>query len=242
MVKKSLALGVLATSLAAPSMAQPCYFKSGFLAGAHVGVSNGSGRFNSTLTIPALNFGTVTNSAKARKNSAMFGVIGGYRHIFHEGYTLGLDLTVNIFSNDNLNKLISATYPGRAPTPPFLNVLARRLSAIPSIKLGTVLCSRWHVAVGLGLGISKFHQKMISPFPAELKRPSTTKLGFVPSLGVEYAATQNISVVGNVEYEIYKKISHTFSQQFTSPIAGSSYILSISPRYLTLRVGAVYRF
>lgn len=239
MLKKTVVLGSILTAMcAAPTLANPANFKSGFLAGGHVGASFGSGRFNSNFDTNDVNLGVSSVSGRANKTSALFGVLGGYRHVFQEGYTIGFDISANIFTNNELKKQLTHDIGADFP---FDNKLSRRFSVIPSINFGKTFCGRWHVALGLGLGVSRFHQHVYSVDFNTTGKSSTTKLGFVPSVGVEYAATQNISITGSLSYEIYKKVHKKFDT-LVPELAGSSYTSSISPRYLTLKVGAVYRF
>lgn len=233
---------ILAITYTTSTIAHGSYYKPGFLAGAHVGISNGSGSFTSNFDPVFIEAASATG--KARKTSALFGILGGYRHIFSEGITVGFDISGNVYTNNELNKLVIHSYNNPLT---FTNNLSRRYSVIPSVNFGKVFCGRWHLTLGLGIAFSGFRQKITAPFPTASNptRAASTvrKLGFVPSIAVEYAATQNVSVTGNISYEIYKKISKTFNgQSIGFPIAGSSYTSSISPRYLTLKVGAVYRF
>lgn len=245
MLKKTAAFGSLLTVLCATStLAHGSNFRSGFLAGAHVGISNGSGTFNSNFDTNQL--GQAQASGKARKTSALFGILGGYRHIFHDGLTAGFDISGDVYTNNELNTQIRNVIPLGVGFP-FRNKLTRRYSIIPTINAGKIFCGRWHATLGLGVAISGFKQEItnLSPVGGVIKSAaaSTTKIGFVPSLGVEYAMTQNISVVGKISYEIYGKINKKFGDQLTSPLLpGSSYTSSISPRYLNLKIGAIYRF
>jgi len=242
MLKKGILLGVLLSSVGtAPTLAGPCYFKSGFLAGAHVGVTRGSGTFKATFDTGVVGVAAASASGGAAKTSAMFGLVGGYRHILNGGYTVGADLAANIFANNELKKQLDHTI---APDDYFfVNRLSRRFNIIPGVSFGKILCDRWLVSLGVGLAISRFQQQVFSVDSNVGLKSSVTKVGFAPSLGVEYAATQNLSVVGGVTYEIYGKISKKFGNEFTAPyFITSSYATSINPRYLTLKVGAVYRF
>lgn len=247
MLKKNLILGsVLAATCASSIFARPSFFKSGFLAGAHIGASYGLGRFNSNFNTNSL-LGVGAASKRTEKFSELFGILGGYRHVLHEEYTIGFDISANIFSNNEFNKKISHTFSGVTRPIVFVNKLSRRLSITPSINFGKIFCGRWHVVLGFGLGVSRFYQDVANQLSVrgvfKSDESSIIKLGFVPSIGVEYAATQDISWVGNLSYEIYQKVSKKFGDRLTSPwLPGSSYKTSINPRYLTLKVGAVYRF
>lgn len=244
MLKKTVAFGSFLTVLCASStLAHGSNFKSGFIAGAHVGYSFGNGKFNSTFDTNG-QFGVGSASGNAKKNSALLGILAGYRHIFHSGFTIGVDISGNVFTNNELNKQLNHI---EGLNFPFKNKISRRYSITPSLNVGKVFCDRWHATIGLGLAIASFKQEVtnLSSVGGVIKsaNATTTKVGFAPSVGVEYAATQNVSIIGNVSYEIYKKTNKTFDDQLTRPFAvGTSYKSSISPQYLTLKVGAVYRF
>lgn len=241
MLRKTVTLGSIIAALGTTStLAHSGMFKSGFLAGAHVGIASGSGRFNTSLNPNnALIGASQSASGKSTKTAALFGVLGGYRHLFHDGFTLGLDVSLDAYSSNEINKNLVYTFGGFPPVT-VKNKLKRTFGLIPSINIGKIFCGRWHVALGLGLGVSGFKSNVSTTVGSGSF--SKTKVGFVPSVAVEYALTQNVSVVGKLGYEIYSKIS----KQFTQPgqVAGlvSTYSTSISPRYLTLSAGAVYRF
>jgi hypothetical protein len=241
MLKKTVALGALLTTISSmPTLAHSSYYKSGFLAGAHVGYSFGSGTFNGIANLNVAVVPLLSASGKANKSGPLIGLLGGYRHIFNQGFTIGADVTANIFGNNELKKQLNHTFA--AVTSPFINHLKRNYSIIPSINFGKVLCDRFHVALGLGLGITRFKQQVDNVNALVSVSASQTKLGFVPSLRAEYAATQNVSFTGDVSYEMYQKVKKQFGQNAIPASPGSSYTSSISPKFLTLKIGAVYRF
>lgn len=243
MLKKTVVLGSLLTGIcASPTLAHSTYFKSGFLAGGHVGVSFGSGKFNSTYSInPAFLNNSSSANGTARKTATLIGISGGYRHIFNQGYTVAFNLEANFFINNELNKQL-AHFTSPPPAVSVNNRLKKNFNVIPSISLGKIFCGQWHASIGLGLAFAKFRQQVnvLSPINVSTNT-SQTKLGVVPSVGLEYAATKNVSLIGNISYEIYKKVSKKFSNSNFGP-APSSYTSSISPRYVAMKVGAVYKF
>jgi opacity protein-like surface antigen len=240
MLRKSATLGsVIATLCATTTLANPCMYKTGFLAGAHVGIANGSGTFNTTYTTNVPGSTPLNGNGRASKTSALFGIFGGYRHLFHEGFTLGFDISGDVFTSNELKKRL--TYSNGIFT--FEHKLSRRYSVIPSINLGKIFCGRWHAALGLGLGIARFQHKLNAITLGPNLTSSQTKVGFVPSVAVEYAVNQNVSVIGKVSYEIYNKVKKDFGAAASAPFfPRSTFVSSISPRYLTLSLGASYRF
>lgn len=77
MLKKIAALGSFLTIMSATStIAHEPYYKTGFLAGAHVGISNGWGSYNnifSTIVFPP-NYASRKSNIKT---SAMYGIFAG---------------------------------------------------------------------------------------------------------------------------------------------------------------------
>jgi len=222
-----------------PSMAHS-FYKSGFLAGAQVGVSFGKGKYNSSLNFnPIFAVNSVSASGSGNKTAALFGLLGGYRHLFNQDYTIGLIIEANLLTGNEIKKNLGHTSP--FGTANFNNSLKKSFTVIPTVALGKVFCGRWHASLGLGLAIARFKLQAtgVGTNPAFSQNANQTKIGFVPSLGVEYAATQNVSIIGNVAYEIYGKMSKTLTSPTTQLI---TYATSVKPTYLTLKVGAVYRF
>lgn len=247
MVKKIVVLGALGVAMSSSSMAQAPYFKSGFLVGAHVGIANGWGRFRNSLDVnnDAL-FDTFSQqvSHRGRETVGFFGISSGYRHVFNEGYTVGVEISANFPVENDLERQFNHEVQGLSN--PFDHKLSCRFSVIPSIHFGKIMGDRWHIALGLGLGISRFQYRV--QFRDDANNPVakflTTKSGFVPSISVEYAVATNVSLVGSLSYEFYKKLSKTFDKSLTFPVfqGDDSYTSSIAPRYCTFKIGGIYRF
>jgi hypothetical protein len=246
MLKKTLIWTVCVTTLfAGPALAQKTYFKSGFLVGVHGGFVHASRSFKNIfdpamapLAFPA------SASGKARKDGGVFGVLGGYRHIFQNKMTIGGDVSGDLYFENVLEAPVAII-----PLPGVVvrtdNRLSRQYSLIPSINFGRIFCGRWHVALGLGLGVSRFssmltaHDDLDGPVTMRWKK---TRVSFVPSVRAEYAATQKVSVIGNISYEICKKMTKNFDGRALNGLAPDSQLgSSIAPRYVTLKIGAVYR-
>ena len=237
MFKKAVLFGLLLTFLGTnPADANSCHFKSGFIAGAHVGYTYGSGSFNATFYSPFPVPTTNSDSGSGKSSSALIGVIGGYREVFLPGYTLGLEVTANYMGMNEIHKqfiLISS---------PFMNRLKRTYNTVPSVVLGAILNNRWLATLGLGLGVSRFHLFVDNRAGGVTAKATSTKLAFVPSLGLEYATSQNISLTGNISYEIYQKVRSIFNAKVAPDIPNSNYTTSISPKYLTVKAGFVFKF
>jgi len=237
MFKKAVLFGLLVTCFAInPVAASNCQFDSGFFAGGNLGYTYGSGSFNATFYSPFPVSTTNSDSGSGKSSAGLIGVVGGYREVFMPGYTLGLEVAGNYIGMNEIHKqfiLINS---------PFMNRLKRTYNAVPSVVLGAILNNRWLATFGLGLGISRFHLFVDNRIAGVTAKASSTKLAFVPSLGVEYATSQNISLTGNVSYEIYQKIRNVYNSTVVPRLPGSNYTASISPNYFTVKAGFVFKF
>lgn len=247
MLKQTVALGSLLTLMATSATLAHGNFRSGFLAGAHVGYSFGSGKFNSTSKLgPAVGAVFVSPSSdissSANKSGPLFGIFVGYRHLLNQSFTFGLNLEANVFGSNEFRKQLDHTFTnilGASVARSYINRMKKTFNVIPSVAIGKIFCDHYHVSFGLGLAIARFKQQVERPSILTL-RSTQTKIGVVPSLGVEYAATKNVSIYGSLSYEIYSKISKLYDTNVAS--TGSTYTSSMKPRYATLKVGASYRF
>jgi opacity protein-like surface antigen len=239
MLRKTVLFGSLLAALGTTSAtsAHSSFYKSGFLAGAQVGVASGKGTFNAAFNpfIGAID----SQSGSARKTGPIFGLLAGYRHVFNHDWMIGLILEGNVLGSSELSKQLSHFNN----TTPIIQKVKKTYNVIPTVTIGNIFCGRWHASLGLGLAIARFKQNVVSAVPGVpgSVSGSQTKVGFVPSIGVEYAANQNVSLFGNVSYEVYGKVSKTIAQNALFGVR-NTYTSSIKPKYLTLKVGAVYRF
>lgn len=237
MLKKTVVLVSLFTPIiTSTSFAEAPTFKSGFSVGGDVGYSYGSGTFNSSfkdglgLAVPAVVSGGSSSSA------GLIGVIGGYRYIFNQGSTFGVDLAANYLPGNEFKKRFSQSGS------PFDNRLKREFNVIPSVSFGKVVYDQFHIALGLGLGISQFKHRVDNILASTTVSSSQTTLGFVPSLNAEYACTKEISFMGNVSVEMYRKVNSNFGQNLAPALPGSGYWSAIKPKFITPKAGIIYRF
>jgi len=244
MLKKTIILASMLTALGtATSMAHTGFYKSGFLAGAHVGYSFGWGTFNGIHNINVAGIPLSNVSGRAKKSGPLFGFVGGYRHLLNQGYTFGADIGVSFYGGNELKKQLNNAIvtPINTVVTPFVNRIKRNYTIVPSLNFGRVFCGRYHVAVGLGLGIARFRQQVDNINAMLSAKASQTKFGFVPSVKGEYALSPPPSLTGDISYEIYQKVKKQFGSTATA-FPGGSYTSSITPKYLTLKIGAIYRF
>jgi opacity protein-like surface antigen len=240
MLKKTTLLGTLlisgVTTAYTAENVPMTYIKSGVFGGVQAGTSFMHGKFNSTFNDPPLQF-RASGSASASKG--LLALIAGYRHVFSNAFTLGADLTAAYEGSHKISTIL--LQPPQPAAQPFVNKLKRSFSFIPSLTLGTVFAERFHAFLGLGVAISSFRVQVLNVAGNAGVSSSATKIGFAPSLGLEYAWTHHVSLTAAAGYEIYQKMRKTFGQALAPALAGSSYVSSISPRVMTVKFGVLYR-
>ncbi|ARN84093.1 outer membrane beta-barrel protein [Candidatus Nucleicultrix amoebiphila] len=237
MLRKAFLLASTVALLSQPAKA--AYFKSGFIAGGHLGFSSMSGKF-STLFDDRLGApGPYSAGGSASKTNFMGGIIGGYRHIFANGVSFGGDVVLNFNRSKEATKIFTQA------NAPFLNKFRRKnVSVIPGISVGKVLGNRFHGTLGLGLGISQFELQVINVLGNGSFKKTETKVGFVPSLGLEFAATERVSLVANVAGEFYSKVSKTSFGNEIAPLFNNNavfYSSSYRPNFFTARLGFIVK-
>ncbi len=52
----------------------------------------------------------------------------------------------------------------------------------------------------------------------------------------------NISFIGNVSYELYRKVNSPLGQKIDTALPGSRYWSVIKPKFLAPKAGIIYRF
>lgn len=236
MLKKTIVFGSLFSSLLTNSAwAETPSFQSGFLVGGDVGYSYGAGTFNANFK-DGTPFVSPVVSGSASSSAGLIGIIGGYRFIFNQGSTFGVDVSANYLAGAEFKKRFNQTGS------PFDNRLKRDFNVIPSFSFGKVIYDQFHIALGMGLGIAQFKHSIGNVLANTSVSSSQTKIGFVPSVNAEYAYTKNISFIGNVSYEMYRKVNSNFGQNVAPGVPRSGYWSTIKPKFLTPKAGIVYRF
>lgn len=228
--------------LGAPSVSdafESTYYKSGVTAGIHGGASYMWGRVKSTFSTAVL--APVPAAGSASKTNGFFGGLLGYRYFLNSGVSLGADVTVNYYGNNDLNKRLNHKTPANVLIP-FDNKVSRTFGVTPSFVIGRVFNERFYANLGLGLGISRFEQKIRNVAANISVKGSKTQLGFVPSVGLEYAINPKWAVTGNVAYEYYGRVKRNFGREVNPTVVGINYNTSINPNIVTGRLGVIYKF
>lgn len=224
--------------LAAATSAQACsdYYKPSFLAGFHLGYSHMRGKFNSVFDDGLGAPSPFSASADARQSKALAGIFAGYQYVFENGLTLGADATLNYNGNQQLSKELQ-----HGVGQPFRNTLSRQFSMIPALTVGYVFDRHFHAFLSLGLAVSKFTAEVHNVVGNVVAKSAVTRIGFAPSVTLEYAFSRNFSMVGSVGYEGYKKVTPSFGSAIAPTLPRSSYNGSIKPHFMTAKVGFIFK-
>jgi hypothetical protein len=187
---------------ACPTAVLPCnelyYPPCEFYAGGQFGYLNMRSKFKNIL-IPT----GIIDAGMKTDNGVIGELLGGFRHFWPSGVNLGFDLALNMESTDVKRPL----FPGT-----LLKVkLKRKFSIVPAITVGRVFQCRWNFFAKLGLGISNFESKVNVVANGRGFKSTKTKLGVVPSMGLEYAINEYLSAIGTLTYEYYDKVPVTFT-------------------------------
>lgn len=235
-------LGLSTVSIAHANTPSPSpFFKSGFYLGAQAGYAQMQGNIKGTLhqAIPGSNLPpSDSQSTNAKKSRPIGEFLAGYRHLFTSGFMIGGELAVGYSGH----KITSQTFNHFNRKVFFKTSVERTYFATPSIVIGKVFSRQWLGFLKLGLGISKFKsltQNVDEHFDFRGKK---TQIGFVPALGLEYAATPRVSLLGSISYEIYGKVQKKFNQVLDADIAGThQYAFSTKPKFITLKIGLIIK-
>ena len=199
--------------------------------------------FKKTVILGAFISWTLINSALAQTPNSQspsmgfIGTVGGYRHIFGQGSTFGIDVSVNDVLGYDFKRRLNNQRNALFDTS-----LKRELNVLPSFSIGRVINDQFHVTLGLGVGMTPSNQRADNSLGKVPAAASQTTLNFVPSVGAEYAYTKHLSFIGNVSYETNRKGNTHLAQNAAPAVPGSSYWSAIKPKFLRPKAGIVYRF
>ena len=228
--------------------------------GSYVGVVGG---FNHTKTDVSnvLDYQGILNNldqtvkADNSKSGASFAGLVGYTYDFGGDFFAGLEVqfgknTGDVKSNKNLvipNGVFLTS--GQIAT-----TVKHSFGVSPLIVLGYKFTESFSGALKIGANISRFSTRtnysanvgnVIQYQTADSRK--TTQTGFVAGVSGEYAVTDSVSIVAEGLYTQFgsKKSNLTNPTAFPGAapqIAQSTHTSSIKPRFITARVGAIYRF
>jgi hypothetical protein len=222
---------------ACPTAIPPCndlyYSPCQFYAGGQIGYMNMRGKFHVYQ-----DDSRVLDSAMKTDNGFMGEILGGYRYFWSSGVNLGAELSASLDSTDLKRPLSPINQFSQRY---LVNVKFRRTFAItPAITVGRVFQCRWNFFAKLGLGISRFETKLNVPGTNVGGKTHKTKLGVVPSMGMEYAINNCLSALETITYEYYDKVGTTFQNV---PTNGTH--VRLTPRriqYVAAKAGFIAKF
>lgn len=185
------------TEPACPTAVPPCnelYFvQCGYYAGGQLGYINMRSKLHNFLSSTE-----ILDQAVKTDNGIIGELLFGYRIFWNSGINLGFEVAGNLESTD-LKRTLN---PGA-----LINVkFERQYSIVPAIVLGRTFQCNWNYFAKVGLGISRFETKVSRLGGGSTFKTHKTKLGIVPSMGLEYAINRNLSAIGTLTYEYYDKV------------------------------------
>lgn len=236
MIKKTVGLSAVFSSLLiTSSLAGTLGLQPDFLAGGETSNTDSESlKDEYFFSLPTI------VSGSSSKSTGLIGSVGGYRVVFKQGSTIGLDVSANcLFGNALGHDLGKRFYQAN---PLLDNRFKRVVNVVPSLSFRKLVYDQFHIALGLGLGIAQFKHRVENVPDNSSAVSSQASLGFVPSVGAEFSYTKQISFIGNVSYEKYRKANSNFGRNASFGTSGSSYWSGIKPKFLTPRAGIIYRF
>ena len=100
--------------------------------------------------------------------------------------------------------------------------------------------------IKLGVSISRFKisNKVISATAVIPTDKSVTKVGFKPTVGLEYAMNNKASVFTDVSYEYISSIKKSLNNPGdpAALVATDTHDVKVRPHYFTAKLGVLYKF
>jgi len=121
----------------------------------------------------------------------------------------------------------------------FTAKVTRRYCLIPSLTVGKIFCCHWHAFFKMGLGISYVNINVFNPNFGTHRKRENRQLGVVPAVGLEYAYSQNISLLATAAYEYYKKMKVEFHSPLPRVIARDT--AHVKLQFINVKIGFLYR-
>jgi|GEM_PF-1146126 len=253
-MKKTLSLTALTLALATSSAfaAAPATtsttpsIRSGFLIGVEGGYSMMRGKvdgiFDTDGPIPGGEPPIPAARQISKKASTFVGdVLMGARYVFKNGITLGGDVSLG-YDGNHISSPLTYNDP-LAGTTEFGNKLKRTYFITPSFIVGKTFTPRLHGFIKLGLGVSKFKNEIKNIAVNRTFRSSKTTIGFVPTIGLEYALTQRISLTGSLSYERYGDLKKKYVNVVSNANPTAEYTSRIRKvNFFTAKAGVTFHF
>lgn len=228
------------TLVSCASATASSYYKTGAVLGTALGYSSLSSKTTDTLFLDGVPLLSGALKKTKRSNGFVADLIGGYRFVFNERFVTGFNVVLTKDSN-SLKSVIDIPFADATTTTKFY----RQFSVTPEIMGGYVFAKQWMAYLKLGLSISQFkiENKVIGAAVISTDK-TVTKVGFKPTLGVEYAMNNKASVFTDVSYEyipsIKKSLNNPSDPATFSPT--DTHDVKVRPHYFTAKLGVLYKF
>lgn len=215
------------------------YYKTGFVLGTGLGYSHLSAKTTNNLFFNADNVENGSFKKSTRSNGFVADVFAGYRFLLNERFVAGLNITFTKDTNILKNTHFLPTFRSESTIKFY-----RQFSVTPELTTGYILAKQWMAYLKLGLSISRFKldNKLIGTTATIASDKTVTKVGFKPTLGLEYAMNNKASVFTDVSYEYIKPIKEKLSNPTGTVDSGSTHNIKVRPHYFTAKVGVLYKF
>lgn len=264
MIKKII---IASTSIGLISSLQATEITSSSYAGAYAGFNHSKYEANNTIVFSAASGDALASTsnqplnASNSKSGFSFGGFIGYTHILNNNIVIGLELAFG--KNTGEATLKSRSAQNFNPNPGEINntfntsILSQTFNFTPSLFLGYKFKPNLVAGVRLGAHVSRFNinNTFIAlddvDFPQFVPKTDKTftKTGFEFGLRGEYAITNSISMIADASYTVFSNsdvsLSNPSIQDNGNPLhanTDATHTVSVKPRFITARLGAVYRF
>lgn len=215
------------------------YYKTGAVLGTGLGYSHLSAKTTNNIFLINGSAANGSYSKSRTSNGFVLDVFAGYRFLLKERFMFGMNV---VFAKDT-NTLVNKSGITASPT---INQtkLYRQFSVIPELTTGYIFAKQWMAYLKLGLSISRFKldNKLIGTTATIASDKTVTKVGFKPTLGLEYAMNNKASVFTDVSYEYVPSIKAKLKNPTPNNVTTATHDVKVRPHYFTAKVGVLYKF
>lgn len=193
------------------------------------------------------------SASSSKGNFSLAGVLG-YRYVFQNNFILGAEVEVGKNFGDYTSAVqLNTANVGAIALSESGTKIKNTFFVKPVAVLGYRINEKFAIFGKIGANIAKFdYNNEFGAFAvggATIFRTSDsrtfTRTGLVLGLGAEYAFSNHISVVADASYTHFGSSSVTLTNPSTPAnplIANATHTATVKPRFITARIGAIYRF
>ena len=217
------------------------YYKTGAVLGTGLGYSTLSSKATDTLFYDGIPNSSGSFKKTKRSNGFVVDLIAGYRYALNERFITGFNVVLNKDTNKIKNIVGVPQTTATSQTE-----IYRQFSVVPEIMGGYIFAKQWMAYLKFGLSISRFKidNKILAATFTINSDKTVTKIGFKPTLGLEYAMNNKASVFTDVSYEYIASFKSKLNNQNdpTQFSATDTHDVKVRPHYFTAKVGVLYKF